>query len=116
MGQLLIPVLVGVTSVAAYLVGARGLGLSHGCILKAVRRMLECLGITLIFLGVNLGAAVIVILAARALTREFVSLYLAADGTLLVLSLIQALIFQGWQDLSGRVSLAHEAEGHPRIG
>ena len=109
MGQLLIPVLVGVTSVAAYLVGAKGFGWSHGCILKAVRRMLECLGITLIFLGVNLGAAVIVILATRALTREFVSLYLAADGTLLVLSLIQALIFQGWHDLSGRRSLAHGA-------
>ena len=101
MGQLLIPVLVGVTSVAAYLVGAKGLRLSHGCIRKAVRRMLECLGVTLIFLGVNLGAAVIVILAARVLTREFLSLYLAADETLLVLSLIQALIFQGWRDLSG---------------
>ena len=44
MGQLLIPVLVGVTSMAAYLVGAKGLRLSHGCIHKAVRRMLDCLG------------------------------------------------------------------------
>jgi type IV secretory pathway VirB3-like protein len=114
MGQLLIPILVGVTSVAAYFVGARRLGFSGGCILKAVRRMLECLGITVIFLGVNLGAAVIVVLAARALTREFVSLYLAADATLLVLSLIQALIFQAWQDLSGRGSLAHGAERPPR--
>ncbi len=101
MGQLLIPVLVGVTSVAAYLVGAKGLRLSHGCIHKAVRRMLDCLGVTLIFLGVNLGAAVIVIVAARVLTREFLSLYLVADEALLVLSLIQALIFQGWRDLSG---------------
>ena len=49
----------------------------------------------------NLGTAVIVILAARVLTREFLSLYLVADETLLVLSLIQALIFQGWRDLSG---------------
>ncbi|MGH7479488.1 MAG: hypothetical protein ACREJ8_07885 [Candidatus Methylomirabilales bacterium] len=101
MGQLLIPVLVGVTSVAAYLVGAKGLRLSHGCIRKAVRRMLECLGVTLIFLGMNLGAAVIVILAARALTQEFLSLYLATDDTLLMLSLVQGLIFQGWRDLSG---------------
>jgi hypothetical protein len=100
MGQLLIPVLVGVTSVGAYLVGAKGLGLPQKCIHKAVRRMLDCLGITLIFLGVNLGAVVIVILAARALTGEFLSLYLATDETLLVLSLIQALIFQGWRDLS----------------
>jgi hypothetical protein len=100
MGQLLIPVLVGLTSMAAYFVGAKGFRLSHQCIYKAVRRMLDCLGITLIFLGVNLGAAVIVIRAARALTGESLSLYLAADATLLVLSLIQALIFQGWRDLS----------------
>ena len=101
MGQLLIPALVGVTSVAAYLVGAKGLRLSRGCIHKAVRRMLECVGVTLIFLGVNLGAAVIVILAARALTQEVLSLYLATDDTLLMLSLVQGLIFQGWRDLSG---------------
>ena len=101
MVQLLIPVLVGVTSVAAYLVGAKGLRLSRGCIHKAVRRMLECVGVTLIFLGVNLGAAVIVILAARALTQEVLSLYLATDDTLLMLSLVQGLIFQGWRDLSG---------------
>lgn len=101
MGHLWIPVLVGVTSVAAYLVGVKGLRLSRGCIYKAVRKMLDCLGVTLIFLGVNLGAAVVVILATRVLTREFFSLYLLADETLPVLSLIQALIFQGWRDLSG---------------
>jgi hypothetical protein len=111
MGQLLIPVLVGVTSVGAYLVGAKGLGLPQKCIHKAVRRMLDCLGITLIFLGINLGAAVIVILAARALTREFVSLYHAADVTLLVLSLFQALIFQGWQDLTAACSSDSRQQG-----
>lgn len=100
MEQLFIPVLVGVTSVAAYLVGARGLGLSEGGIRRAVGKMLESLGMMLIFLGVNLAAAVIVILTARVLTREFVSLYLAADETLLALSLIQGLIFQWWRDLS----------------
>jgi hypothetical protein len=100
MEQIFIPVLVGVTSFAAYLAGTRGLGLSGRGIRTAVRKMLECLGMILVFLGLNVATGVIVILAARALTGGFVSLYLAADATLLGLSLIQGLAFQWWRDLS----------------
>lgn len=100
MGQVFIPILLGVTSVGAYLVGAKGLKLSGTAVQKAVSKMLECLGLTFVFLGVNITVGVIVILAARAMTGGFVSLYLAGDESLLVLSLIQGLVFQGWRDLS----------------
>jgi hypothetical protein len=100
MEQVFIPILLGVTSVGAYLLGARGLKLPGRGIRRAINKMLECLGMTLVFLGVNITVGVIVILAARAMTGGFVSLYLAADGTLLPLSLIQGLTFQWWRDLS----------------
>jgi hypothetical protein len=41
-----------------------------------------------------------IILAARALTDGFVSLYVLADETLLVLSFLQGLTFLRWWDLS----------------
>ena len=100
MEQVFILALVGSTSVGAYLVGAKGLGLSGTGIRRAVSKMLECLGMTLVFLAINITVAVVAILAARVLTRGFVSLYSAADETLLVLSLIQGLAFQWWRDLS----------------
>ncbi|MFQ5847106.1 MAG: hypothetical protein ACE5IQ_05450 [Candidatus Methylomirabilales bacterium] len=93
-------VLVGVTSVGAYVIGVRGLRLSGGEIRRAVGKVLEGLGMALAFFGVNLAAGVFVILTARVLTRGFVSLYLASDETLLVLSLIQGLTFQWWWDQS----------------
>jgi hypothetical protein len=58
--------------------------------------MLEGVGMTLAFFAINLTAGVIIILAGRILLREFVSLYLASDLTLLVLSLFQGLAFQRW--------------------
>lgn len=100
MEQIFIPILVGVTSVGAYLVGAKGLRLSGSGIRTAVGKMLECFGMTFVFLGLNITVGFTVILAARALTGGFVSLYLAADRTLLALSLIQGLTFQWWRDLS----------------
>jgi len=100
MGQVFIPILLGVTSVGAYLVGAKGLKLSGTAVQKAVSKMLEYLGMAFVFLGINIAVAVIAIVAARVLTRGFVSLYLAGDESLLVLSLIQGLVFQGWRDLS----------------
>lgn len=100
MKQVFMLALVAVTSLGAYLLGAKGLKLPGRAIRKAIGKMLECLGMMFVFLGINIAVGVIVILAARAVTGEFVSLYLASDGTLLVLSLIQGLAFQWWRDLS----------------
>lgn len=100
MEQVFVLALAGVTTGGAYLVGTKGLKLSGLAMQKAVGKMFESLGMVLIFLGINVGVGVIVILAARVLTRGFVSMYLAADATVLVLSLIQGLTFQWWRELS----------------
>ncbi len=91
--------LVGLTSVGAYLVGTRKLGLPANGIRLAAAGALECIGMTLVFFIVNVMAGVVIVLAARILTRQFVSLYFA-DETLLVLSLLQGLVFKYWRGTS----------------
>lgn len=92
--------LVGLTSVGAYWVGVKGLGLSGRGLRRAVGKVLECVGMMLVFLVGNLAAGMITILAARVVTREFVSLYLINDEVLVILSLLQGLAFQCWRDAS----------------
>lgn len=100
MEQVFSLILVGFTSVGAYVLGTRLLGLPARDIRKAVGKMLECFGISLVFFVVNLSAGVIGILVARASMRGFVSLYMAADVTVLFLSVLQGLTFVWWRDLS----------------
>jgi hypothetical protein len=100
MEQVFSLILVGFTSVGAYVLGTRVLGLPARYIRKAVGKMLECFGISLVFFVVNLSAGVISILVARATIRVFVSLYMAADVTVLFLSVLQGLTFVWWRDLS----------------
>jgi len=50
----------------------------------------------------NTAIGVAVILATRTLTHWFLSLYMANDPTLWVLSLLQGLAFQGWRATGGR--------------
>jgi len=101
MERLLILVVVGLTSVGIYLIGAKRLGLPPSGFRKAVGKMLEGVGMTLILFVVNLAAGSFAILAAGILTGEF-SLYLITHEAekWLVLSLFQALTFQWWQELS----------------
>ena len=100
MEGLFILLLVGLTSVGAYWVGAKGFGLSGRGLRRAVERVLECGGMMLVFLVGNLAAGMITILAARAVTQQFVSLYLIDDEALVVLSLLQGFAFQCWRDAS----------------
>lgn len=102
MEQVFLPILIVCTSACAYLVGAKGSRLSGSALRRAVGRMLECVGLTTVFLAVNLMAGMTVILGARVLMSKFVSLYLVADPTVLGLSFLQALTFQWWQELSTR--------------
>jgi hypothetical protein len=94
--QIALPVLVAATSLGAYLIGTRGLGLSRGGLRRAGARALETIGLLTVFAATNLGLGVAVILAWRGLTGEFLSLYLLNDAVLGILSLLQALIFQWW--------------------
>lgn len=92
--------LVGLTSVGAYWVGVKGLGRSGRGLRRAVGKVLECLGMMLVFLVGNLAAGMIAILATRVVTRKFMSLYLIDDEVLVILSLLQGLAFQCWWDAS----------------
>lgn len=94
----LILVLVGLTSLGAYVVGARGLRLSGSGLRTAAARALECVGLTIVFLVANVAIGAVIVLGARVLAGGFVSLYPAADMTLLPLSLLQGLTFQWWRE------------------
>jgi len=98
--EVLLLALVGLTSVGLYVVGRKCLGLSGGGLRAAVGKVLECVGVSLLFFGLNVGVAVIVILVIRKLGGPFVSLYPANDIAWLVLSLLQGFIFHWWRELS----------------
>ena len=89
--------LVALTSAAALAYAARrGRALPVAALRPAVLRALECLGLTAVFFGANLLVGALVSGLVRAATPLFVSLYLSTDVSLLVLSALQALVFQHW--------------------
>lgn len=88
--------LFGVTSPALYFAATRGLGVRRAALPPALARMLECVGLAIVLAALNLAAGFLLVLALRGLTGSFVSLYLNTDGTLLALSLLQAIVLQWW--------------------
>ncbi len=102
MDEIFLPLLVLLSSLVTYLVGAKRLGLSTQNLAAAGARMLETVGLIVIFAVVNTAIGVAAILATRTLTHWFLSLYIANDPTLWVLSLLQGLAFQGWRATGGR--------------
>ena len=100
MEQLFLPILIGFTSVSAFVVGTKTSRLSAGTLYKAVGKMLECVGLTITFGALNVMLGMLVALVTRLLASTFVSLYLAGDAVVLGLSLLQAITFQWWYELS----------------
>lgn len=70
----------------------------------AAGKMLEGIGLTFVFLALNLLVGAVAILATRPFAGGYGSLYLIADETLLPLSLCQGLIFQWWREVDARGS------------
>jgi hypothetical protein len=95
--ELLIAIVVGLTSLAAYLVGVRRVGLSTAGLGTAVVTMMECVGTTVIFALVNFGVAAAVIFGVRALTAGFISVYVLGDMAWWILSVLQGLIWWTWR-------------------
>lgn len=91
-----VPVLVLVTSACAWLLGTRRLGLRRGGFLAAGARVLEVIGLLMVFLALNLGLGGTAILAWRGITGHFVSLYILNDAVLGAFALLQALAFHWW--------------------
>jgi hypothetical protein len=109
MESVFVLVVVGLTSVAAYLFGIARLGYSMSGLWLALGKACEGVGLTLVFSVVNLAVAMSAILAMRSFSGQFVSLYIASDITFLMLSWLQALTFQAWREGS---RLRHTAESH----
>ena len=95
-------ILVGLTSIGSYWIGARWLRLPVAALRPALDKMLECVGAALLFSGVNVVLATFVVLALRGATGKFLSVYMMNDVTWFLLSLGQALIFQWWRELAKR--------------
>lgn len=89
--------LVAATSLGAVVLGARGLGLDRRALRGAAGHALEWAGLATLFLAANAAVGVVVILALRALTGAGISVYAVSDRVLVVLSALQAALFQGWR-------------------
>jgi hypothetical protein len=96
--DLVFVVLVGLTSLAAWLLGARRRKLSRPGLGAAARATLETVGLGVLFLAGNLALAVLAVVLARALTGRFVSIYAIDDLALVAVSFLQAVCFRWWWD------------------
>lgn len=96
MVSLVVLLLVIVTSTGAYVLGRRGGCLRPGALGGAVGVVLECAGLAVLFLGANVVIGLGAILGGRAVTGHYVSVYVIADGSLALLSALQALLFWSW--------------------
>src|SRR3990172_5338434 len=97
MSSITLVLIVGLTSLGAYLVATRSAGLRRADLQGAVMEALECLGLVVIFFLANFAVGAALILGLRALTGRFISIYVVNDATLAILSLLQALVFHRWR-------------------
>jgi hypothetical protein len=87
---------------AIVLLAARRLGFAQARALRsALVRLVEWAGMAAGFYALNLAVGVLAVLVVRTATRSFVSVYIIGDGTLPVLSALQAVVLQWWRAESG---------------
>lgn len=102
--SLYILAVVAATSGAAYAAGRR-LGMRAGLVPAALRRAIRLVGACLLFWGGNIAVGAGVALLVRGLGLGFIWLYVNTDVSVLVLSAVQALVFESW-----RTQHQHEQE------
>lgn len=95
-------VLVIMTSVGAYVAGAKTLGLSQRRLQEAAGKLVESVGITCIFWGLNVLFWSFFVVTIRFATRHSPSFYVVSDPSLLVLSVLQGLFFVWWMESSSK--------------
>jgi hypothetical protein len=91
-------VALGLTCLAGYLLGTRRLGLSRAGLGAAVSAALETIGLGVLFFAVNVALVVLSLLAARAWSGRFVSVYGLDHVTIASVSLLQGLVVRWWRD------------------
>ncbi len=95
MSQILLLLLVICTSAGAYGLGRHWLGF-EAPLSRGVQTTVETAGVAVVFFVVNVGVTVAGTLGLRSMGL-FVTLYVATDYTLAVLSCLQAVVFQYWR-------------------
>jgi hypothetical protein len=100
MEPVFILVITGLTSGGMFILGVRALRLSRAGLWLVLGKVCESIGLTLVLFLLNLAVGMFAILAWRSLTGRFVSIYIASDTTVLILSLLQALAFHAWRESS----------------
>jgi len=89
---------IALTSLVAYIMAVTCLGLRPSDLGRALGRMADLVGAGVIFALVNVAAGAALILALRALTGRFVSLYALDDLAWLVVSLMQGCVWWLWRN------------------
>ena len=97
MDQIFLLLLTAATSLGAVVVGVRGFGLSQERLRAAGQCALELVGASVVFFVINVVVGLAVILAVRAFTSQFLSVYLLNDLMLVVLSALQGIVFCCWR-------------------
>ncbi len=114
MHSLALVFVVCLTSLGAWLALTQRTGRRARDLRTAAVDALACLGLAVVFLAANLAVGIALILGARALTRQFISLYVLNDATLAVLSLLQALVFHAFRSGPRQEGWRARRESNPR--
>jgi hypothetical protein len=93
---MLLVVVLGTSAVAAALAIYRH-GWSMAGLGRGILTAVETVGAVAIFFAINVAIGIVLVLGGRVLTPFYLSLYEMADVALLVLSTLQALVYQGWR-------------------
>lgn len=96
MDALYLILLVALTSALSWLAGRRGLGL-RASVRPALGRLLEWVGLSVLFYALNLLIGFALVLLLRTITGSFISMYVNTDATLALLAAFQAVVFQWWR-------------------
>ena len=94
-------VIAGSTALGAA-VAMRRFGWPRRALRGALGKVLECVGAAVVFCLLNAAVGAAFIVAGRAVSGRFVSLYLGADHPLIAASFLQAVLFQWWRESSRR--------------
>src|SRR5215813_2376963 len=96
----MLAMVISLTSIGAYLVGVKWLGLAAQLLKRALDKMLECIGAIVLFVVLNVVLGTTIILTIRILTGKFISVYVMNDVAWLGFSLLQGVTFQWWRELN----------------
>jgi hypothetical protein len=100
MAQTLLLAVVGLTSIVAFVLALKRWALPPALLGRVARKVVEWVGMTLLFVSANTALTAIGILTIRSVTPWFQSVYLAEDAILIVLSALQGSALQWWRTLA----------------